>query len=299
MLKYIKLTRSDKVDLSQFLKEVDYIVIQEKLDGANASFKLENGEIKCFSRNQELSETNNLRGFYQWCQGLDRSKLNEGWIYFGEWLVPHKIQYPEGRFNQFYLFDISFTDLQVYGFPILIQGIAKRAAIESVPTLYRGSPLSVEEILSYVGKSELGGEEGEGIVIKGTKFNSEFKESNYIKIVSNKFLERKMEKKIKDKSSNQMSEEMRFVREFTTEARVEKILYKLVDKGELNLPFKMENMGELIDKVVRDMLIDLLEEDSEFLPSNYNVEDISKALWKVTPLYIKRIIQTQSEQAAV
>ncbi|WP_158442453.1 RNA ligase family protein [Paenibacillus pini] len=78
---------------------------QEKLDGANASFKRVGDEIISFSRKTQLSIENNLRGFYEWTQTLDVSKLLEGVIYFGEWLVKHKLDYGENM-NQFYLFDI-------------------------------------------------------------------------------------------------------------------------------------------------------------------------------------------------
>ena len=45
------------------------VVVMEKLDGANASFGIIGGELKMFSRNQELNEYNTLRGFMT---GLDR-----------------------------------------------------------------------------------------------------------------------------------------------------------------------------------------------------------------------------------
>jgi phosphoribosylamine-glycine ligase len=58
------------------------IVIEEKVDGANASFTTYvdddgNCTVKAFSRNTELSEENDLRGFYGWSQQIPATRLNE------------------------------------------------------------------------------------------------------------------------------------------------------------------------------------------------------------------------------
>jgi predicted ATP-grasp superfamily ATP-dependent carboligase len=79
MKKYHSLVSgSKKRFVDQVLKPGAHIVIEEKIDGANASFKLENGELTAFSRNNQLDETNNLRGFYQWVQkNINKDLLNE------------------------------------------------------------------------------------------------------------------------------------------------------------------------------------------------------------------------------
>ena len=49
------------------------VVVMEKLDGANASFGIIGGELKIFSRNQELNEYNTLKRYTrEW-----RRKQNE------------------------------------------------------------------------------------------------------------------------------------------------------------------------------------------------------------------------------
>lgn len=52
----------------------DYIVIQEKIDGANAAIRYdsETDTIKAQSRKNILGIGNNLRGFYEWSQTLDK-----------------------------------------------------------------------------------------------------------------------------------------------------------------------------------------------------------------------------------
>jgi len=54
--------------LSNFLNEG--FSVEEKLDGSNASFTYDADakKVRVFSRNQELTENNNLNGFYQYVQ---------------------------------------------------------------------------------------------------------------------------------------------------------------------------------------------------------------------------------------
>lgn len=66
----------------------DHIVIQTKIDGANSSVRWEDGKIKCFSRKQELTPTNTLRGFWNYVQKLpiEAFEIYPNYIFFGEWL---------------------------------------------------------------------------------------------------------------------------------------------------------------------------------------------------------------------
>jgi hypothetical protein len=73
----------------------DEIYIEEKIDGANAAIRYdsETDTVICQSRKKILNEENNLRGFYEWGQTLDKGKIKEilgdNLVLFGEWLVPH------------------------------------------------------------------------------------------------------------------------------------------------------------------------------------------------------------------
>lgn len=61
MKKYMDVVRHGKTFTHSTLEGNPKIVIQEKLDGANASFKRDGNEIICFSRNTQLDEHNTLR----------------------------------------------------------------------------------------------------------------------------------------------------------------------------------------------------------------------------------------------
>jgi hypothetical protein len=144
MKKYQDIVRHGKSSTHLTLEGNPHIVIQEKLDGANASFKREGDAILCFSRNTQLDEHNTLRGFYNWVQdNVKASDLVEGGTYFGEWLVKHKLSYGENE-NKFYLFDIYDEDTERYiGFN-LVKHQAQKLNLNLVPVFYEGVFQSIE-----------------------------------------------------------------------------------------------------------------------------------------------------------
>lgn len=68
----------------------DQIWIQEKIDGANCAIRYdsETDEIIAQSRKNILNLSNNLRGFWEWSQTLDKklvkSILSDNLVLFGE-----------------------------------------------------------------------------------------------------------------------------------------------------------------------------------------------------------------------
>lgn len=150
-------------------KEGDRIVIFEKLDGANAAFTREGDELVAYSRNRRLTEDETLRGFYQFVQTLDVNEFDEGLIYYGEWLVRHKIDYGENE-GKFYLFDVYDMTLgeEFGGFidHLYVCIEAATLGLEMAPIFYAGPFVSEDHILSFVGRSDLAAGEGEGVVVK-------------------------------------------------------------------------------------------------------------------------------------
>ena len=57
----------------------DYIVVQEKIDGANFSIRYdeETDSIRAFSRKKILDLGNNLRGACEWSQKLDKELVKK------------------------------------------------------------------------------------------------------------------------------------------------------------------------------------------------------------------------------
>lgn len=254
----------------------DKIVIQEKIDGANASIRYdkETNTIKAFSRRKELDGINNLRGFYEWSQRLDidkiKSVLRNNLLLFGEHLIPHSVVYPKERYNNFYCYDIYDTDTHNY----LPQDIVKQKVTELgliyVPVFYEGEFISWDHVQSFVGRTDLGGEYGEGVVCKNM---SRLNDPNnhkpfYVKIVGEKFCETKGHKKNKVIDSDKLAErekQKEIAESIVTKARVIKLIHKMVDEGILREDWDNHDMGIIAKNLGRAVYDDCIKEEPEIV----------------------------------
>ena len=165
--KYMDIERLKQIHIDGFAKG-DHVVVQEKIDGANFSIRYdaENDIIAAFSRKNPLSFENNLRGAWQWAQKLDKylvkNVLGENLILFGEWLVPHTIVYPEDKYQNAYFFDVYDLNTSRYLPQDEVEYIVNDLGLNYVPVFYDGEFQSWEHIQQFVGRTDLGGESGEG-----------------------------------------------------------------------------------------------------------------------------------------
>lgn len=286
MKKYMDIIRLGHKTTIGVLKEGDHIVIQEKLDGANASFKREGDQIIAFSRNTQLSPENNLRGFYEWTQTLDATKILEDVIYFGEWLVKHKIDY-RNRANQFYLFDIYNEKTQEYVDFTEVKGEAFRLNLNLVPVFYEGDYKSFEHLQSFIGKTALGGKEGEGIVVKNVNYRDRYGKQLFVKLVSDSF--REVQKQKAPNDPNIKSAEQSAVETVLTKARVEKLIYKLVDEKILHEQFGLEDMGIILKHLGNRVYEDIVKEECDVI-NNYEEKAVRRVVGKLLPSIVKSII---------
>lgn len=296
--KYMDVVRLGHKTTVDVLKEGDQIIIQEKIDGANASFKYdaETDTIRAFSRNTELNDENTLGGFYQWTQQLDKTKLLDGVIYFGEWINPHKVKYPEYE-KQFFLFDIYNTYTGEYVDFSMVEDEAKRLGLNLVPVFYNGEYKGYEHLESFIGQTMLGGklgdvETGEGIVVKNVNYKDRLGHQLFVKLVTDAF--REVQKQKAPKDPNQLkSKEMSFAEQFVTQGRVDKFLYKLVDEGILDAQFGIEDMGIILKNLNVRIYEDLLKEESDYLPDRYDEKELRKSIGKILPLIVKATLNKQ------
>ena len=144
--------------------EGDSIIIQEKIDGANCAIRYdsETDEIIAQSRKNILSLSNNLRGFWEWSQTLDKklvkSVLGDNLIAYAEWLVSHSVPYLEERYNHAYFYDVFDTSTGKYLPQNEVKTIIDKLNLTYVPVFYEGEFISGEHCMSFVGRTELGGE---------------------------------------------------------------------------------------------------------------------------------------------
>lgn len=264
--KYQSIDRLGHKSTLGVLNEGDHIVIQEKIDGANASIRRVGEDILAFSRNTPLDDYHTLGGFYQFAQELDLEFLNENFILFGEWTNPHKVKYPEYQ-KEFFLYDIYDVENEEYMGLEDVRNSAEYFGLKLVPVFYEGEYQSFEHLQSFVGKTELGGmigdvESGEGIVVKNVNYRNKFGDQKFVKLVTDAFREVQKQKPAKD-PLQPVTAEQRFVNATVTPARVEKFLHKFVDEGILELPYGIEDMGIILKHMNQRIQEDILKEEKE------------------------------------
>lgn len=294
--KYHSIVRYGHRSTREVLNRGDQIIIQEKVDGANASFAVVDGELKCWSRNRELSMSNTLEGFYVWAkQNIEVDKLLEGVVYFGEWTAQHKVVY-EGYAKQFFLYDIYNLHLEEYVSFSMVRDEAKRLGLNLIPVFFEGEFESFEQLMSYVGRTELNGKlgqevSGEGIVVKNVDYRDRFGKQMFVKLVVDKFAEVQMQKAPKDPKKKFTPEELK-VRECITSPRVEKQLFKMIEEGLLDRDYGVEDMGKILKHVSPLVAEDILKEEMDEFPY-LTVKDVQTFMCKVLPLVIKDIIKNK------
>ena len=289
--KYTDIIRLGHRSTVGVLNEGDYITITEKLDGANASLKLnEENKIDGFSRNGPVNESNTLRGYYNWIKdNIKPELLNPKYRYFGEYLASHKIQYKPECYQKFYLFSIYDDDLQEYLSDDITESEAIRLGLNIVPILYKGQYISFEHLMSFVGKSDMAINFGEGIVVKNVKYKDKYGHQCFVKLVHEEFVEIQKQKPPKD-PNRPATPEQEFANMCVTKARVDKMLYKLVDEGVLESDFGIEDMRLILQNLGNRIYEDILKEESDSLPENYEVQALRKAIGSKIPQIVKEII---------
>ncbi|UMQ50227.1 RNA ligase family protein [Bacillus velezensis] len=300
MKKYTDVVRLGHRTTEGVLTADDYVVVYEKLDGANASFTLnpETNEMEAFSRNRKLDSENNLRGFYEYTQKIDPEDLNSDYIYFGEWLVKHKVDYGVNK-NEFYLFDIYDKKDGVYLSHVDVVAEAFRIGLTLAPILYAGKYRGFEHLQNFVGRSALADESagGEGVVVKNVSYRDNFGKQLFVKVVSDSFREMQPQKSPRDPAK--LNAEQTFVRTFATKGRVDKLLRKMVDEGVIEEKFDLSDMGVILSHLGGRVYDDLIKEESDSLSQDFEEKAVRKAIGKYVPVLVREIIEEETKREAV
>lgn len=273
--KYISIERL-KDKFADGFKKGDLIIIQEKIDGANASFQYnkETDTIIAYSRRNVLGLGNNLNGFWEWTQKLDKEVYKDISLkelrFFGEWLVPHTVVYPESCYKKFYLFDVWNTITEEYMSQDIVVALAERLDLIYVPVFYVGKFESWENINKFIGKTELGGKYGEGIIIKNmTKLNDiKSKYPFYTKIVCDEFTETKKCKCQKPIDLEQLAlkeYKLELAKSIVTKARIVKMLHKMVQDDIIPVDWDEKNMSVIARNINSLIYHDCIKEEKEIV----------------------------------
>lgn len=165
----------------------DLIIIQEKVDGSNSSFRYDNetDSLIAFSRKRQLNQNNTLNGFYNFVLSLDTSKIKSypNYVFFGEWLVSHTIKYKQEAYKKFYFYDVFDLETNQYLTQDKVKSLSEELGFEYVKTYYVGEFVSWEHCKSFMEQeSDISIGVQEGVVIKNdTKRNVELYNPNEIR----------------------------------------------------------------------------------------------------------------------
>lgn len=308
---YIDIERF-KVKYDECMRVGDEIVVQEKIDGANASFTYNSAQDKvlAFSRKTELNEANNLRGFWDWTQRLDKKGIthmtqNGRYVIFGEWLVPHTVRYPEHEYNHFWMFDVwdtqdekwlHYDDVCAIHAGLLSVAQLTQEVINFVPVFYDGPFISWDHLYQMVGRTDVNAEPcGEGIVIKNqnTIDIPEWRLPTYVKIVSEKFSEvhdSKPKKPIDPAVLAAREAERQMVATVVTERRVQKIMEKMIDEGIIPEDWDEKNMGVIAKNIGKLTYEDCVKEEPEIVAA---CELFGKTCSSLAMGYVKEMLKSR------
>lgn len=239
--KYQHLERLSSDETEGILSGTIYVF--PKLDGANGSIWLENGEIHVATRRMHLSSKSKKdieNPFYKWAMSQDNIKRylldNPTHRLFGEWLIPHSIKYyNKDAWNKFYIFDViteyndnKFSYLAYEDYKLLLE----KYSIDYIPLLGKYHTDDIPEdftelleknkyLIDEVNQNNI----GEGIVIKNYNFVNKYGRVTWAKIISSEFLAKKFNKEKKEK----VEIEDEIAKKYITPAFCEKEFLKFKD----------------------------------------------------------------------
>lgn len=256
----------------------DHIIVQEKIDGSNASvrYDAENDSLLSFSRKLPLTWNNTLNGFYNYV--LERAEKPEvmsyfrehpNFVVFGEWAIGcNKIKdYPKDYLKKWVVYDIFDDENKIWLSQDAVKEFCAKTGEEYIHVLYDGEFDGWDIVKAHMHDNTYGPTQ-EGVVIKNESKLAENLDSRapfYIKIVNSEFSE-KMKTKVKvidPEKEAEKAQHQSLVESVVTRRRVEKGLEKLRDAGEIPAkltPADMKLVAKSLPKVIYD---DVMKEEKE------------------------------------
>src|SRR5690349_22396912 len=162
--KYDKIHRLGKEETEGILNGICHI--EEKIDGANTSVWLENGQPQCGSRNRHL-QGDDFNGFVTYINHLfydgplcEYMMDHPTHILYGEWLVRHSISYNEDAYKKWYLFDIyESKELEIEGSGYesheYVRYVGKSFGLDMPWYIGRYENPTIDELKKWVGQSAI------------------------------------------------------------------------------------------------------------------------------------------------
>ncbi len=296
--KYHKYQHLEKIGCTE-VEDIQFgdCYIFPKIDGTNAHIWLDNGELKCGSRNRELSCDSDNAGFWVWCNENKETLIKvlesfpDGSHIYGEWLVPHSLKtYADHKWRNFYIFDIvvisedekryihydeyseKLKELEYYDFIPPLR-IIKNPQVEDIEMCLKQNTYLIED-----GKGV-----GEGVVVKNYQFKNKFGRVVWAKLVGSDFKEKHHQTMGAPVTRGMAFIEEKIVLDFLSDDVIEKAYANIVnDSGEWSSKFIQRLLGVVYHDFVRECIWEILKK-------NKNPKIDFKVLQRFTVLRVKSV----------
>ena len=212
-------------------------VVQEKIDGGNFSFYVENNKLIVASRNMIMTDKIDPKGWEAIpvvTEAFEKypELFNPNYLYVGESLQKHTISYDS--IPGFVGYDIWNEETESFLHWKDSKGIFESFGLEFIHVHFErdGSEITIEELEECIKHSSYKEGDAEGIVIKNYSKLNKYGNPLFGKIVTDDFKE---QNRAVFKGTNQPPKEgnstIIIASTYSTEARIEKTIHKLVDEG--------------------------------------------------------------------
>lgn len=185
--------------------------------------------------------------------------------------MKHSIKdYNKEWFNKWRVYDIWDKSVNSYLPQTTVKNICTQLGIEYIEELYYGPFISWEHCKSFLNKSTAYGPTQEGIVIKNqTKLGIDSKYPCYLKIVNTAFAEhqhsKKEKKPIDPLEDLEKQNAANLASTIITEARIRKLILKLIDEAQLPSELKPTDMPVIMKLLPKLAFDDVLKEEKEIV----------------------------------
>jgi hypothetical protein len=280
------------------------VEITEKIDGSQWDFGKVNGELYQRSKGKiqiQGAEDKMFNAAANYIQSIE-DKIPDNTIYFCEFLSkPHHnvLKYSRVPKNNLILFGVGKVgDIFIADYETL-QREANLLDIDIVPLLYKGKVETAEFLKSFLDKeSILSGTKIEGIVVKN--YEQPFLLGGQpIPIMMGKFVSEAFKEVHREQWGGEHTHKGKwdtFKRSFCTEARWQKAVQHLKEKGELeNSP---RDIGKLILEIKKDITEEEQEDIKQFLWKEFGEELLRSSARKFPEWYKEQLLEREFDENA-
>lgn len=234
----------------------DDVLIEEKVDGSQFSFMVEDGELFCRSKGTQLVVDAPEKMFARAVETVKELQplLVDGWVYRCEYLQKPKhntLVYGRVPEKHLILFDVM-TGPEDYLSPAEKAAEGARLGLEVVPVIFQGRVTGMDMFNGFLEReSILGGCNIEGVVVKNYALFTREKKIALAKYVSEKFKEKHTKEWGKSNPSSGDIVQL-LIATYRNENRWEKAVQHIRDNG--GLEHSPRDIGSLIKEVPADIL---------------------------------------------